>query len=191
MSAATNFLQWNPGSANQESDATYLADSLRSGGATVNAILGSPLANKLFYQASTMVTAIADAMVAQGINASDVSLSTLANNFLAFVQKTAAALTAQVVVAFSATPAFDASQGSSFDMTLTGNVSGSTLINLVAGQLISFIIKQDGTGGRTFVWPTNVLGAGTVDPTASATSSQLFIVDSTLTARPLGIQTSS
>lgn len=189
--ASTNYLQWNPGSANQESDATYLADSLRSGGATVNAIFGSALANKVLYQASTMATAIANAMVAHGVNASDASLSTLTTNFVLFLQQIVASFTALVVVAFSATPVFDASQGSSFAITLTGNVTGSTLTNLIHGQIITFIIHQDGTGTHTFVWPTNVATPGTVDPTASETSTQSFIVDDTGTARPLTLLTVS
>jgi len=77
---STNFLQWNPTEANQETDAEYTADTLRAGGATVDALFPSPLANKLFFQASTMAAAIAQFMVAQGISASDSNLATLADN---------------------------------------------------------------------------------------------------------------
>src|SRR5262249_50755941 len=55
-----------------------------------------------------------------------------------------------VTVAFSATPSFDASAGSSFQMTLTGNVTFSTFSNGKAGQTYTFILKQDGSGGHTF-----------------------------------------
>ncbi|HET9165112.1 MAG TPA: hypothetical protein VFP11_03880 [Candidatus Angelobacter sp.] len=43
-------------------------------------------------------------------------------------------------VAFSATPIFDASTAASFKLTLTGNVTSSTLTNAVAGEPISFEI---------------------------------------------------
>jgi len=80
-------------------------------------------------------------------------------------------------VAFSATPAFDASTAASFKLTLTGNVTGSTLNNAVAGEPISFEICQDATGGRTFVPPTNVLNMGTIVSTANACSTQEFWFD--------------
>lgn len=80
-------------------------------------------------------------------------------------------------VAFSATPTFDASTAASFKLTLTGNVTSSTLANAVAGEPISFEICQDATGGRTFVPPANVLNMGTIVSTANACSTQEFWFD--------------
>src|SRR5579864_2812090 len=80
-------------------------------------------------------------------------------------------------VAFSATPTFDASSAASFKLTLTGNVTGSTLSNAVTGEPISVEICQDATGGRTFVPPTNVLNMGTIVSTANACSTQEFWFD--------------
>lgn len=90
-----------------------------------------------------------------------------------------AALVGQVAVntvSYSATPTFDASLGGTQQITLTGNVSSSTLSNVIAGQTITFKIKQDGTGGRSFVWPTNVLGGMTIDSSMAAaeTATQQF-----------------
>jgi len=82
-------------------------------------------------------------------------------------------------VTFSATPAFDASLGNTQKITLTGNVTSSTLSNATAGQSINFLICQDGTGSRTFVWPTNVLGGMTIGSTLSKCSAQNFIFDGT------------
>ena len=65
----------------------------------------------------------------------------------------------------------------SFKLTLTGNVTSSTLTNPVAGEPISFEICQDATGGRTFVPPTNVLNMGTIVSTANACSTQEFWFD--------------
>ena len=80
-------------------------------------------------------------------------------------------------VAFSATPTFDASTAASFKLTLTGNVTSSTLTNAVAGEPINFEICQDATGGRTFVPPANVLNMGTIVSTANACSTQEFWFD--------------
>ena len=80
-----------------------------------------------------------------------------------------------VTVLFSATPIFDCSQGDTFVITLTGNVTSSTIINFAPDTKVSFIINQDGSGDRTFVWPSNVYDAVTINSTASSTSIDQFI----------------
>lgn len=82
-------------------------------------------------------------------------------------------------VTFSATPTFDASKGNTQKITLTGNVTSSTLSNAAAGQFLYFEICQDATGSRTFVWPSNVKGGMTIGSTASKCSAQSFIFDGT------------
>ncbi len=82
-------------------------------------------------------------------------------------------------VAFSATPTFDASLGNKQTITLTGNVTSSTLSNCSAGEDLVFDIIEDATGGRTWTWPTNVKGAGTINTTASKHNVQLFSCDGT------------
>jgi hypothetical protein len=88
----------------------------------------------------------------------------------------------ELTVGFSATPAFPAStQIQLFKMTLTGNVSSSTLTlaGLTAPCLVIFAITQDATGGRTFAWPSNVLAGPVINPGANETTSQLFFWDGT------------
>jgi hypothetical protein len=80
-------------------------------------------------------------------------------------------------VTFSATPTFDASTASTFKLTLTGNVTSSTLSNAVAGEPLAFEICQDGVGGRTFVPPANVQGWLTISSTAGACSLEVFYFD--------------
>jgi len=82
-----------------------------------------------------------------------------------------------VSVAFSATPVFDAFAGLTFEMTLTGNVTSSSVANGTAGNTITFIIRQDGTGGRTFAWPANFKGASLIAPDANLYSVQSFVFD--------------
>jgi len=87
-----------------------------------------------------------------------------------------------LVVAFSATPAFPAAaQIQLFQITLTGNVTSSTLTlaGLTSPAFVIFEITQDATGGRTFAWPANVLAGAVVNPGANETTSQLFYYDGT------------
>ena len=62
-------------------------------------------------------------------------------------------------VPYSATPIFPAASYSNFAMVLTGNATSSTITGGVTGQLATIDVCQNGTGGNTFVWPTNLLGA--------------------------------
>jgi hypothetical protein len=82
---------------------------------------------------------------------------------------------AHSVVSFSATPTFTASTNNAFILTLTANVTSSTFSSPTAGQIYSFRLCQNGTGGFTFVWPTGFTLAGTIQTTASGCSNQTFI----------------
>jgi hypothetical protein len=73
----SNFLQWNPSSANQETDSQYSADTLRQGGAANPSLFPSATANKLFYQLSTFIAGFANALTAKGFTVTDTSLSAL------------------------------------------------------------------------------------------------------------------
>jgi hypothetical protein len=80
-------------------------------------------------------------------------------------------------VTFSATPTFDASTANLFKITLTGNVTSSTLINAVAGEPLAFMVCQDATGSRTFAPPTNVLNWVTIPTAANACVLETFYYD--------------
>lgn len=86
-----------------------------------------------------------------------------------------------ITVTFSATPAFNAGQDEVFEMTLTGNVTSSTITNLGAGEFVTFSICQDATGGHTFAFPTSPTfrGAGTISSGAGTCSTQRFWYDGT------------
>ncbi|MGE5111903.1 MAG: LamG-like jellyroll fold domain-containing protein [Acidobacteriaceae bacterium] len=87
------------------------------------------------------------------------------------------AATGFATVPFSATPVFDASTADTFKITLTGNVTGSTLVNVAAGQPLNFIVCQDATGSRSMSWPSNVKGAMTIGSTAGKCNAQSFVFD--------------
>lgn len=82
-------------------------------------------------------------------------------------------------VTFTSTPTFDSSTASYFSITLSGNVTSSTISNASDGRIIYFNICQDATGGRTFTWPASVLTAPTVGTAVSSCTSASFIYDGT------------
>lgn len=81
------------------------------------------------------------------------------------------------VVPFSATPVFAISQGTGFQMTLTGNVTSSSISALVPGVLVVFELNQDATGGRNFVWPPNVYGGAAIGMGPNERTTQIFYSD--------------
>lgn len=85
-----------------------------------------------------------------------------------------------LTVAFSATPTFPATtQVQLFKMTLTGNVTSSTLtlVGVTAPAFILFELTQDGAGGHTFAWPANALAGPVLNPVANTTTSVMFFYD--------------
>jgi len=81
-------------------------------------------------------------------------------------------------VTLSAAPVFDASQCNAFSLTLgSTTVTGSTLLNAKAGQSLTFTIVQDATGGRSFIWPTNLLSVCTVNPAAHTSTAVTAVFD--------------
>lgn len=68
--ASNNFLQWNPNKLNQDNDAQYVLETQRTNGA-VSGLFPSVIANKLFYQCSTMAAAMGEMMKNKGFTMSD------------------------------------------------------------------------------------------------------------------------
>jgi hypothetical protein len=95
-----------------------------------------------------------------------------------------------VTVAFAAAPTFDASQGCDFEMTLTGNVVGPSVIsNTIGGRIYTFTLIQDGVGNRTFVWPVAVKNASIINPALNSISVQSFIARNNGNLYPIGPMT--
>lgn len=63
-----------------------------------------------------------------------------------------------------------------FQYTLTGNVSSSTLENTFPGQIIILQLVQNATGGYTFAYPSNILGGMGISTSPNAINTQAFIV---------------
>lgn len=80
-----------------------------------------------------------------------------------------------LLIAFSPTPNFPGDQYTALAMTLSGDVTSSTMTGQVAGNLYTFILSQDGTGGWSFVWPTAILNATPINPAPRSITIQTFV----------------
>jgi hypothetical protein len=80
-------------------------------------------------------------------------------------------------LSFSASVTFTASTCSDFTLTLTGNVTSSSITGAVTGQLVNISLCQDATGGRTFAWPGSFTRPPTVLPTAGTCTNTQFFFD--------------
>lgn len=185
---STNFLQFNPSLINAESDSAYSADSLRTGGIPSAAIFPSTLANKLFYQSSTFVAAFCQMLVNKGLSPSDANVANLAA-LLANVRLASDFLTSIITIAYATSVTFPAGTSAQFDLALTGNVTASALTGQSAGQLLGFIVSQDGVGGRSFVWPSALTAPGPICQIPNSTSIQYFIVRPGGAIEPIGQMT--
>ncbi len=186
---STNFIQFNPTQSNQETDAAYAADALRIAGAQVDNIFQSPLANKMFYQFSTFITAFCNMLVIKGFSPNDANLTAL-TTLLGNVLTTADTQASYLNVAYSPSPVFNRAAAQAFNMVLTGNVTNMTVTGLAPGQVIIFSFF-DQAGGHTVAWPNNIEGAGVIDGSAPAgtTLLQMFFVGGDNVARALTGQT--
>jgi hypothetical protein len=187
---SSNFQQWNPGQSNQETDAQYTADSLRSGGAQTDDIFPSATANKGFYQWSTFIAALAQALANKGFTVLDTSYATLVS-VLTNILTTADVKGLGYYVPFSTAPVFDCSKYNNFQMTLSGNLTSLTIANATAFQEITIAFTQNGTGGFSVPWPSNVESPGAVGGTPNATYTQSFIVLADNNLHPKGPMTVS
>lgn len=77
---------------------------------------------------------------------------------------------APVALTYAATTALDASTGSYFTETLTGNTTMAAFANPSPGQEVYLELKQDSTGSRLVTWNANVSWAGGTPPTLTITA---------------------
>lgn len=177
MAGTTNLQQWNPTAVNQETDAQYLADAQRAGGATDPSLFASLLANKVFYQSSTYLFALFTAFANKGFTTSDSNASTLTAQCANFLT-TADVRPNLQVLAYAPNITLDASLATGFEI---GNMAGPcaiTIVNYQFGDNIIVMLAQDTVGGRTVTWASPVLGGSQPDPTPGVVSVQMFKADS-------------
>lgn len=80
-----------------------------------------------------------------------------------------------LTVTDAASVTFDASASNSFFCTLSQNTTLTAISNGTKGQRITICITQDGTGGRTFSFPSTVKGWSNIGTDANSVSLQDFL----------------
>lgn len=73
-------------------------------------------------------------------------------------------------------PIFDGTQGLGQYLVLTQDVSSSTAINQPHGIPVTFVLKQDGTGGRSMTWPALFVNPPAVNPAPNGVTIQSFVL---------------
>lgn len=115
--------------------------------------------------------AVGDAMFAKNITGNDVVVSRIELKDYSQSHSTP--------VSSSGALTLDLENGNVFEVTLTENVTTTVFSNPPAsgrGGSFKLILKQDGTGGRTFTWPASVDWAGSSAPTLTTTANAVDIL---------------
>ncbi len=149
---------------NKTIDTAGGANTLRINGTTINDVEGNTSKVALFAGANPATN--------------DCAKFDLNHNLVTAGTSCGAAAVTLTTVTFSATPTFvRSSQIQEWALTLTGNVTSSTLSGAAAADIFVFSLCQDATGGRTFVPPTGFSTMATPSTTASACTRQTFYWD--------------
>jgi hypothetical protein len=173
MMGSSNFQLFNPTLSNQETDAEYASDTLRSGGIQTDDILPSPFLNKVWYQPVTGVWSLMQMMANKGFTVSDANPTTLAT-VLANILTTADIKLPGQNVSYTSSLNFDCGAYNGFYCVLSGSVTSLTLSGGTLFQIVTIAFNQGGAGGFTVAWPSNVLSPGVPSPVAGKTSMQQF-----------------
>ena len=72
-------------------------------------------------------------------------------------------------------PVFDGSVYTAWQLTLLGDTIGAVFENLIDGNLYTTILIQDGVGGHSFEWPSNVVNATSVYQDPDSITIQTFV----------------
>lgn len=81
-----------------------------------------------------------------------------------------------LIVPWSEDMEFPGDVYTAFRTTLTGDVTSSSAPGTVQGNLYTFIINQDATGGHAFTWPPNVVNATPINPNPNSRTVQTFVM---------------
>jgi hypothetical protein len=80
-----------------------------------------------------------------------------------------------VVANTSTAYTIDITNGTFYDLTLTGNCT-FTFPTATAGRQFTLLLKQDGTGSRTITWPASVRWAASLTPVITATIAKTDVI---------------
>ena len=122
-------------------------------------ITGDTITNPTITGGTDSGTSVSSAVItASSINGSAIGSTTPASGAFTSLSSTMNAMS------FSSTPVFNAASYGYFTMTLTGNVTSSTITGGSVGQQITIQVCQDNSGAHTFAWPANLQNAPFVNP---------------------------
>jgi hypothetical protein len=82
----------------------------------------------------------------------------------------------EIPITFGATTSFDMSTFINASVTLTGNITSMSVINVLAGKAGTIAFIQDATGSRTTVWSSTFKFAGGVTPALSTAPNAVDIL---------------
>lgn len=164
--ATTNFEQFNPTQANQETDSQYASDPARAGGVATGTPFASELANKVFFQSSTFITAFASMLVDAGVSTSDANLVTLKTQLAS-------------IVALLPSPAFEGTPTAPTAAASTNNTQLATtnFVHAVIALLFTVVLSDPGyfqvnlpSGVFIFQWGRTATTTGAGDVVAYPTA---------------------
>jgi hypothetical protein len=81
-------------------------------------------------------------------------------------------------IAYSASPSFPIqAQQQMFTITLTGDAVAQplTAVGLLPPVFVVFQITQDGSGGHSFTWPSNLIGGAAIGSNANQVTTAIFV----------------
>jgi hypothetical protein len=81
-----------------------------------------------------------------------------------------------LVVPWNSEMEFPGDVYTSFRTTLTGDVTSITTPDTVQGNLYTFIIQQDATGGHAFPWSADFLNPSPINPNPNGLTVQTFVM---------------
>jgi len=172
--ASTNFKQWNPPANNMESDTNYNADTLRANGIPSGVGGSGVLApsithNKLFYQVTTFVTALANFLVGLGLSPNDgsASPSTALANLTAIFQSAFAQPTNTSTYKYSATGGSTSTTGA---ILYTFNIPTSIL---KVGSVVHFVCSVGAVSASAEFY----LGGTIIDGVSGLGASSFYAFD--------------
>lgn len=170
--------------ANVDSQAAFAGSGYQTLGFTSGVALSRQI-NKCLRQSSMIGAAVANFIANElSINVlDDGNLANLITNLTNAIAALASAGSVPKVdtVPWSATPVFDCTAAAVnvlhpvFEITLTGDVTSSTLLHAQPGSIITFHIVEDGPGGHAFVPPVSV-PMDNIDNAGSQVNTQSFHV---------------
>lgn len=173
----TNAVQFNPSQANQLSDGSYDSDSLLTGGfpGGGTTIIPSNFVNKLFYQLTTYITALANALVIKGFTNADTSLATLTAVFENILTTADFQVpNGQQITASTGTTVIDLSLGTIIELTLGTNTTVS-FNNIKPFQTIILTVFQSGSSSYTCNFPLGFFPNNPVSSTLGSTTTITYI----------------